>query len=53
MSKGALTQSCNNIQLLIQYSHILQQQPELEKLAELLGRSNSLKSKQKQQQILE
>ncbi|CAA2929795.1 Protein ViaA [Arsenophonus endosymbiont of Bemisia tabaci Q2] len=53
MSKGALTQSCNNIQLLIQYSHFLQQQPELEKLAELLGRSNSLKSQQKQQKILE
>lgn len=53
MSKGALTQSSNNIQLLIQYSHFLQQQPELEKLAELLGRSNSLKSQQKQQQILE
>lgn len=53
ISKGVLTQSSNNIQLLIQYSHFLQQQPELEKLAELLGRRQSLKSKQKQQQMLE
>lgn len=49
MSKGSLTQSCNNIQLLIQYSYFLQQQTELENLAELLDRSNSLKSQQKQQ----
>ncbi|HGJ5857835.1 ATPase RavA stimulator ViaA [Arsenophonus nasoniae] len=53
ISKGVLTQSSNNIQLLIQYSHFLQQQPELEKLAELLGRRQSLKPKQKQQQMLE
>lgn len=53
INKGVLTQSSNNIQLLIQYSHFLQQQAELEKLAELLGRSNPLKSQQKKQQIIE
>ncbi|MFS1538793.1 MAG: hypothetical protein ACL7BU_08985 [Candidatus Phlomobacter fragariae] len=44
MNKEVLAQSSNNIQLLIQYSHFLQQQPELEKLTELLGRRQSLKS---------
>ncbi|MCC8375813.1 MULTISPECIES: ATPase RavA stimulator ViaA [Photorhabdus] len=45
MSKSQLNHSQNDKQLLIRYSEFLHQQPELKKLAQLLGRSQSAKSK--------
>ncbi|MCC8420840.1 ATPase RavA stimulator ViaA [Photorhabdus thracensis] len=53
MSKSQLNHSRNDEQLLIRYSEFLQQQPELEKLAQLLGRSQSAKSKQQESHLLE
>ena len=41
LSKGVNTTSVYNDQLLNQYSEFLRQQPELEKIAQLLGRSQS------------
>lgn len=43
LSKGINISSTYNDQLLMRYSEFLQQQPELEKLAQLLGRSQSAK----------
>ncbi len=43
LSKGILFSSNYNDRLLTRYSEFLQQQPELEKLAQLLGRSQSAK----------
>ncbi|WP_445495717.1 ATPase RavA stimulator ViaA [Photorhabdus sp. SF281] len=53
MSKGQLNHSRNDDQLLIRYSEFLHQQPELEKLAQLLGRSQSAKSKPQESHLLE
>ena len=44
MSKRALTQSSNNIELLIQYSNFLQQQPELPELLAENNLSNPIKN---------
>lgn len=53
MSKNQLNHSQNNKQLLIRYSEFLRQQPELEKLAQLLGRSQSAKSKPQENHFFE
>ncbi len=53
MSKSQLNHSRNDEQLLIRYSEFLHQQPELEKLAQLLGRSQSAKSKPQESHLLE
>ncbi|MDX7999781.1 ATPase RavA stimulator ViaA [Xenorhabdus sp. Reich] len=44
MSKNQLHLTSNNIQLFTLYADILRQQPELKKLAQLLGRSQTAKS---------
>ncbi|WP_036772338.1 ATPase RavA stimulator ViaA [Photorhabdus australis] len=53
MSKSQINHSRNDTQLLIHYSEFLRQQPELEKLAQLLGRSQSAKSKLQENHLLE
>ncbi|WP_350307166.1 ATPase RavA stimulator ViaA [Photorhabdus viridis] len=53
MSKSQLNHFRNDEQLLIRYSEFLHQQPELEKLAQLLGRSQSAKSKPQESHLLE
>ncbi|BET95106.1 ATPase RavA stimulator ViaA [Xenorhabdus taiwanensis] len=53
MSKGQLHLSTQNIQLFTLYADFLKQQPELEKLAQLLGRSQTAKSIPKEIPILE
>ncbi|MBC8949256.1 ATPase RavA stimulator ViaA [Xenorhabdus sp. TS4] len=53
MSKGQLHLTTKNIQLFTLYADFLKQQPELEKLAQLLGRSQTAKSIPKEIPILE
>ncbi|MDC9594209.1 ATPase RavA stimulator ViaA [Xenorhabdus sp. IM139775] len=53
MSKGQLHLTSQNIQLFALYADVLKQQPELEKLAQLLGRSQTAKSIPKDSPVLE
>ncbi|OKP01856.1 ATPase RavA stimulator ViaA [Xenorhabdus eapokensis] len=52
MSKGQLHLTTQNIRLLTLYADFLKQQPELEKLAQLLGRSRAAQSIPKENPIL-
>ncbi|WP_338883926.1 MULTISPECIES: ATPase RavA stimulator ViaA [Xenorhabdus] len=53
MSKGQLHLTTKNIQLFTRYADFLEQQAELEKLAQLLGRSQTAKAIPKENPILE
>ncbi|CDG15761.1 ATPase RavA stimulator ViaA [Xenorhabdus doucetiae] len=53
MSKGQLHLTSQNRQLFTLYADVLKQQPELEKLAQLLGRSQTAKSIPKDSPVLE
>ncbi|MEQ1962763.1 ATPase RavA stimulator ViaA [Xenorhabdus khoisanae] len=53
MSKSQLHLNPNNIQLFTLYADFLRQQPELEKLAQLLGRSQTAKSIPEESHVLE
>ncbi|MDC9613422.1 ATPase RavA stimulator ViaA [Xenorhabdus khoisanae] len=53
MSKSQLHLNSNNVQLFTLYADFLRQQPELEKLAQLLGRSQTAKSIPEESHVLE
>ncbi|MBE8597569.1 ATPase RavA stimulator ViaA [Xenorhabdus sp. BG5] len=53
MSKGQLHLTTKNIQLFTRYADFLEQQAELEKLAQLLGRSQAAKAIPKESPVLE
>ncbi|WFQ78971.1 ATPase RavA stimulator ViaA [Xenorhabdus sp. SF857] len=53
MSKGQLHLTTKNIQLFTLYADFLKQQPELEKLAQLLGRSQAAKAIPQESVVLE
>lgn len=53
MSKSQLHLNSNNIQLFTLYADFLRQQPELEKLAQLLGRSQTAKPIPEESHVLE